>query len=56
MSNAESLRVLREHSVSCYEQDGRIYADTMISGTPVFEEVDDLTGYSMEQLKNWLGY
>lgn len=56
MENKKILSVLRNHNVPCYEHDGRVYADTMTSGKPVFEEVDDLTGYTFSQIREWLGY
>lgn len=54
MKNEAIRKILEAHSIPCYEQGLRIYADTMI-GDP-FEEVDDLTGYSKDQIYEWLGY
>lgn len=56
MENKKILSILKSHNVPCYEHDGRVYADTMISSKPVFAEVDDLTGYTLEQIREWLGY
>ena len=56
MANEAIRKILDNHSVPCYEKDGRIFADTMISGSSVFDEVDDLTGYTRKQVYEWLGY
>lgn len=56
MENKKLLSILKSHNVPCYECGGKVFADTMISGKPVFEEVDDLTGYTLPQLREWLGY
>ncbi len=49
-------RILDLHSVPNYEKDGRIYADSMISGYSLFQEVEDVTDWTFEQLAAWLGY
>ena len=56
MTNTMIAKLLAQHSVPYYEQDGHIYADTMCSGLAVFEDVEDLTGFSRSELLNWLGY
>lgn len=50
------INVLKNHNVPYYERKGRVYADTMISCKSLFEEVDDLTDYTIEQVLEWLGY
>lgn len=49
-------QILDLHSVPHYEADGRIYADSMISGTDLFQEVEDVTDWTKSQLFAWLGY
>lgn len=49
-------RILDAHSVPHYEKDGHIYADSMISGTELFEEVEDVTNWTASKLAAWLGY
>lgn len=56
LSNKRIARILRAHNVPHYIRNGRIYADTMESFKRRFESVDDLTGYTQDELKNWLGY
>lgn len=56
MENKKILNILKNHNVPCYEDNSRVYADTMISGKSVFEEVDDLTGCTVQELRDWLGY
>lgn len=48
--------ILTLHSVPYRIEGGRIYADTMAAGSTLFEEVEDLTGYTRSQLYAWLGY
>lgn len=48
--------ILKQHGVPFYEQNGRIYADSMISGTETFEEVEDVTEWTFGELLGWLGY
>ncbi len=49
-------RILDNHSVPYYTESGRIYADCMMAGTALFEEVADLTDCTPEALRIWLGY
>ncbi len=56
MENNTIIQILKYHSVPCYEKDGHVYADSMINGLGLFEEVVDLTGYSKNKLLYWLGY
>lgn len=49
-------KVLDAHSVPYRIESGRILADSMIAGTELFEEVEDLTDYSRTELYDWLGY
>lgn len=48
--------ILEKHHIPHYVQNGRIYADNMESFTELFSRVTDVTGYTMNDLKNWLGY
>lgn len=48
--------VLEVHSIPCYIENGRIFADTMDAAKADFEEVVDLTDYTCSQLYVWLGY
>ena len=57
MTKIERIKnVLELHGVPCYEESGRLYADSMISGTCVFEKVEDVTEWSRDRLLSWLGY
>ena len=56
MKNESIRKILENHSVPCYEKDGHIFADAMISGSSLFEEVEDLTGYTKKKIYEWLGY
>lgn len=49
-------KILDLHGVPNYTQDGNIYADSMISGTTLFEKVENVTRWSRSQLYIWLGY
>ena len=39
-----------------YTKGGRLFADCMIAGTAIFEEVEDVTDWSKKELYEWLGY
>lgn len=56
MTNAQIKQILKNHSVPHYELNGNIYADSMIGGTAIFEEVINITTWSREKLFQWLGY
>jgi hypothetical protein len=56
MTNEKIANILEKHYIPYFEQDNRIYADSMQVGTAIFEEVEDLTGYSRHELLAWLGY
>ena len=49
-------RILDMHSVPNFEKGGRIYADSMISGYTLFQEVEDVTDWTYSELFAWLGY
>lgn len=49
-------RILDEHNVPYFVRDGRIFADTMEAFSQPFEHVEDLTGYTIDELCEWLGY
>lgn len=53
---AQIAAVLDRHSVPWYVSAGHIYADTMTAFSQTFEHVKDLTGYTLPQLRAWLGY
>lgn len=53
----ELTHILRMHDVpAIVTPDGRVLADTMRAGTKRFEETEDVTDYTDQQLKDWLGY
>lgn len=56
MSVFQISRVLEGHGVPFYIQGNRIFADSMVAFTAIFEEVVDVTNYTPEQLRAWLGY
>ena len=56
MRNEAIRKILEDHSIPCYEKDGHIFADTMIAGSSVFEDVEDLTGCTRKQIYEWIGY
>ena len=45
-------RALKAHYVPYYIENERIFADDM-TGQNIYE---DLTGYTLKQLRDWLGY
>lgn len=56
MNIIEIIKILNLHSIPHYEKDGRIYADSMIGGTDLFESVEDVTRWTYQDLLAWLGY
>lgn len=57
MENVDKIaRILDAHGVPYYIAAGRIYADAMLTGAPLFAEVVDLTDYTRPELYAWLGY
>lgn len=56
MKNEKIISILKAHSVPYFEKGGRVYADSMYAELKLFEEVVDLTGYSLQALLEWLGY
>lgn len=56
MSSKNIRTLLKSHSIPFYERGGRIYADSMISGTELFEIVEDVTEWTRGELLGWLGY
>lgn len=56
MTNEKICKILGLHSVPYFVKDGRVFADSMLSGTETFEIVEDLTNISRRALYFWLGY
>lgn len=56
MTISKIRSILDAHGVPCFISGGRIYADSMIACTALFECVEDLTDYTRAQLYAWLGY
>jgi len=56
MTTEKISKILSAHGVPHYIRDGRVYADSMISGTEKFEIVEDCTDWSRKRLLSWLGY
>ena len=49
-------KILKAHGVPYYEENGNVFADSMISGTKTFEEIENVTHWSFYELMTWLGY
>lgn len=56
MTNEKICKILDLHSVPYFVKDGRVFADSMIAFTELFEIVEDLTNISRRDLYHWLGY
>jgi hypothetical protein len=56
MSIKKIAAILSQHGIPYLIQNGRILADSMIAFTPLFSETVDVTHYTIDQLKSWLGY
>lgn len=58
LSNSRIAKILDEHNIRHYTQNCRIYGlapYTTKDGGGGYE-VDDLTGYTVKELRDWLGY
>lgn len=49
-------QILKNHGVPYTTRDGHILADSMESGTRLFEKTEDVTYWTRSQLMTWLGY
>lgn len=49
-------KILISHSVPYFVKDEHIFADSMMSGTELFEVVEDLTTLTKKEILIWLGY
>lgn len=56
MSIVKIQTILDTHGVPNFIAAGRIWADSMAAHTALFEEIEDLTDYTREDLFAWLGY
>lgn len=56
MTKEKIKQILNAHGVPHYEQGGAIYADSMESGTAIFERVERVSDWSFKRLLDWLGY
>jgi hypothetical protein len=56
MTNAQIKQILKDHGAPYYEENGNIFADSMISGTKLFEQTENVTKWSYSKLMTWLGY
>lgn len=56
MTHTQIIRILNFHGVPHFEENGRIYADSMIAFTKKFEIVEDITNWTRRELLTWLGY
>lgn len=56
MSISTIKKILAEHGVPFYEENGKVFADSMIGGTKRFEQVENVTKWSYSKLMTWLGY
>ena len=57
MSNERIAKILKDHHHAYKIEVGRILADSLgWSVTDWTNGTDDLTGYTLQQLRDWLGY
>ena len=56
MTITKIARLLTNHGVPYKIVGERILADSMIGGTELFEITEDVTGWSLRKLLDWLGY
>lgn len=56
MTSEKIIKILKNHGVPYKVEDEQILADSMISGTKLFEKTENVTDWTREQLFIWLGY
>lgn len=56
MNTETIIKILRNHSIPYQVRGERVMADSMESGTALFERVIDVTDFSRSELAAWLGY
>lgn len=49
-------KILDAHNVPNYVIADRIFADSMLAGTQLFQKVEELTNWNKAKLYEWLGY
>ena len=49
-------KLLNAHSIPYLVYGDRLLADSMISGTKLFEVTEDVTDWTEQKLYDWLGY
>lgn len=54
--NQQIIQILIDHSIPHYELYGDLYADSMESGTELFEKTVNISKMSKSELFAWLGY
>ena len=56
MEYEKILKVLEAHGIPFFITGKQIFADSMISGTGLFEQVEEITKMNKSQFMQWLGY
>lgn len=56
LTQKQICKILNMHYVPFKILNGRIYADSMIGGTDIFEVTVDMTHKSLSEVYEWLGY
>lgn len=56
MTPKKIIKILKAHGAPYKVVNGQILADSMISGTKLFEQTENVTDWTGEQLFIWLGY
>ena len=56
MTPKKIINILKAHYIPYKMENGQILADSMQSGTKLFEKTENVTDWTREQLFIWLGY
>ena len=56
MTPKKIINILKAHGAPYKVENGQILVDSMISGTRLFEKLENVTDWTREQLFIWLGY
>lgn len=56
MTSEKIIKILKDHGVPYKVEGNQILADSMISGTKLFEKTENVTTWTRAELLTWLGY
>lgn len=57
LTTSQIVKALKNHYINCVVENDHVFAlETYTNNGKVFETWEDLTGYTLQDLRDWLGY